>query len=132
VNQQTALVIDGQAERPSHARHALGAKVLLGLGEQPRENLMIVDRVDEAEEAAAVVELGEMRAIDGGDDSSDRLAVAKCDERSNGVLAREWRPPRIEQHARLFMDRLDPMRIDGLSPSARRYESGDPRPVERG
>lgn len=102
---------------------------MLGFGEQRGENIAIVDRVDETEKAAAVVEFGDMRAIDGRDDPANRFAVAKRDKRLNHVLPHERRSPGIEQHPDFVLDRLDPMRVNRLCAPAGGNESGDPGAV---
>ena len=130
MNQQAALVIDVQAERTANDPHPLGAEEFLGFGEQRREDGVIVDRIDEAEETAIVLVSRQMCAVDRGDDPPDGEAVAEGDEWLNSVHAHEGRPARTEDRPDFVVNLLDPMGIDRLRALSRCNERGDSSAVD--
>ena len=129
VDQQSGLVVDRQAERSANDQHAVAAKELFGGVEQRIERGRVVDRVDETEKAAGVVELPDMRGLDRRDDPADRLAVPERDERLHDVLAAERRPAWAEDHPDLGVERLDPARIRRLRAATRGDEGRNPRMI---
>ncbi len=131
-DQQAGFVVDRQAERPAHDPHAPAAKEAFRGVEQRVEHGRVVDRLDEAEIAAGVVEFLQMRGFDRRDDPADRLAVAEGDERLHHVLAPERRAPRAEGHPDFVVQRLDPARVGRLGASTRRDEGGNPGPIVDG
>jgi len=111
LDEKPGLVVDRQAERPPDKPHVPAAKERFGCGEQRLEHGGIVDRVDEAEKAARVFELLQMRGFNRGDDPADRLPVQERDEGLHNILAPEGRAPRIEDHTDFVMERFDPVRV---------------------
>ena len=95
LHEKAGLVVDGQAEGPARRDHSLGPKKMLGFAEQRREDGMVVDRVDKAEEAAAVGEFLLMRRRHGRHDPADGFAVSKCDKWLNQILSQERRERRL-------------------------------------
>ena len=128
-DEKAALVVDRQTEGAARDRGAVTAQKRLHRAEQPGEHGAIIDPLKKSEEAASITEFGDVPAVDRRHDPPDRLAVAEGDEGLDDVLAQEGRPARIECHANLLMNGLDPARISRLRPPGGRDERVDSAPV---
>src|SRR5271165_7350170 len=81
MNQKTTFMVDRETEGPARGFHPVRQEKPLRFSKQPCKYCSIVDRVDETEKSAAVVEFGDVPSVDRSDDPSHRLAVSQRDER---------------------------------------------------
>ena len=75
LDQETALVVDREAEGPGHPAHAARSEPTLGGLEQGSEHLGIILGLEEAEMAGGIAVALQMQVIDLGADPPDRALV---------------------------------------------------------
>ena len=105
------FLVDRQRERPAHHGHSTARKPLLGSPDQRRCYLLVVDRIEEAEEPGIVLVNAKMFAVDLRRDPADRLSALPSREQRDLCMLEEGVLLRGQSVGNLHVERRHPGRV---------------------